>query len=199
MGRRGQKWRLNKTPLLLSEDGYLGRKLHRIEIVEDLMEITFAGSGTTSTTLTYLPHRLAKHPEHRGRLRKELQMVGSSLNEVKTLPFLNAVIKETMRLHPTIISTLPRVLDRPLTVGEHVLPKGTEVGMQNYVHHQDANVYPDRWLGEDSHIKNMDAALTPFSLGPRNCIGQNLAGAELYLATSRIAKGTQAEVEFGYD
>ncbi len=98
-----------------------------------------------------------------------------------------------MRLYPTNITTLPRVLDRYLMVGKHVLPTGTFVGMQNYVHHRDAGLFPhpdeflpDRWLKADTKVKDMEATLTPFSLGPRSCIGQNLARAELYLATSKI-------------
>jgi cytochrome P450 len=82
------------------------------------------------------------------------------------------------------------MLDVPIDVGGVVLPIGTEAGMQNYIHHRDPSVFPqpdefvpDRWLQES---KDMNTALTPFSVGPRNCIGQNLARAELYLATSKI-------------
>ena len=113
---------------------------------------------------------------------------------MKDLPYLNAAIKETMRLNPTIISTLPRVLDVPLTLPKAgiALPAGTVVGMQNYVHHRDPTVYsdphsfrPERWLGL-APSSDMEKALTPFSLGSRNCIGQNLARAELLLATSLL-------------
>ena len=181
------------TPMLVNQDNFLNRKLSQEELVEELMGLTFAGSGTTSSTLTYLIYALTCHNTVQDGLREELQTVGESLDEVKDLPLLNAIIKETMRLYPTIISTLPRVLERPLTVGKHVLPADTFVGMQNYVHHRNVNLFPDpdkfwpeRWLADDPKTKDMNASLTPFSLGPRNCIGQNLARAELYLATSKI-------------
>jgi cytochrome P450 len=181
------------TPLLLSVDTHLKRRLEDDEVLEELMGLTFAGSGTTSSTMTYLVYSLASDPELQDELRKELKTGDLTLSELQQLPLLSAVIKETMRLYPTIISTLPRVLDRPLTVGKHNLPPGTEVGMLNYVHHQDRIVFPEpdkflphRWLKRDAENKDMDAALTPFSLGPNNCIGQNLAKAELYVATSYI-------------
>lgn len=110
-----------------------------------------------------------------------------------------------MRVYPTIISTLPRILDKPLAVGKHLLPEGTFVGMQNYVHHRDPLLYPhpdefwpDRWLAdagaESGSIRDMNSALTPFSLGPRSCIGQNLARVELYLATSKVFRNYRLSV-----
>lgn len=178
------------TPLLMNIDDFLGRGLDENEIVEETLSLLFAGSRTTSTTLTYLIYALASAQDIQVQLRDELLATGENLSDIKDLPLLNAIIKETMRLYPTIISTLPRVLDTPIVAGDHVLPKDTNIGMQNYVHHRDPKVFPQpddflphRWLGDNS---DMNDALTPFSLGPRNCIGQNLARAELYLATSKI-------------
>lgn len=186
--------RFMATPLLRSEDAYLGRRLTEDEAIEEAMGLAFAGSGTTSSSLLYLFYVLSK-PQNRHiqlKLRGELQTVGRKLAEVKDLPYLNAVIKETMRLYPTIISTLPRVLDVSLESGDIELPAGTVVGMQNYVHHRSSLVYdepnafiPERWL-DQSPSSDLEKAFTPFSLGPRNCIGQNLARAELLLATSLV-------------
>jgi cytochrome P450 len=106
------------TSLLLNEDTFLGRQLSEDEAVEEAMGITFAGSGTTSTTLLYLLYNRSR-PENlqfQLKLREERRSVGESLNEVKDLTYLNAVIKETMRLNSTIISTLPRVLEVPIIV-----------------------------------------------------------------------------------
>lgn len=196
--RQGSKMDSTKrfmgTPLLRSDDPYLDRRLTEDEAIEEAMGLAFAGSGTTSSTLLYLFYTLSR-PENRhiqDKLREELQSVGSKLGEVKDLTYLNNVIKETMRLYPTIISTLPRVLDNPLISAEINLPAGTVVGMQNYVHHRDPAIYkkpnefiPERWIGVEPSSE-MEKAFTPFSLGPRSCIGQNLAKAELLLATSLV-------------
>ncbi|KAJ9640503.1 hypothetical protein H2199_006042 [Coniosporium tulheliwenetii] len=174
------------TPLLVNSDDFLGRRLTEAEVLEESMGIAFAGSGTTSTTLTYLIYAMSRPEaaEYQAKLRKELQkaaaMKGAKLRlkELQDLPFLNAVIKETMRLYPTIISTLPRTLEAPLelTAGQGtrtvVLPPGVDVGMQNYVHHQDRELFPEpgkfmpeRWLDDSdpSRLKDMQSALTPFS------------------------------------
>ncbi|KAJ9619981.1 hypothetical protein H2203_008258 [Taxawa tesnikishii (nom. ined.)] len=180
------------TPLIRNTDNFLGRQLNNEELVEEAMGAMFAGSGTTSTTLTYLFYAISR-PENQSiqeRLREEVLSISGDLQSIKQLPYLNAVIKETFRLYPTIISTLPRVLDEPLTIESHVLPPGTIVGMQNYVHQRDPTVFPDperfvpeRWL---QSTDAMDEALTPFSLGRRNCIGQNLAWLELWLAVYEV-------------
>ncbi|KIX92995.1 uncharacterized protein Z520_11268 [Fonsecaea multimorphosa CBS 102226] len=180
------------TPLLSHSDFHLGRKLNHDEVLEEAVALVFAGSGTTSTLLSYLLWCLAKHEDVQDRLRAELQGAGSSLSEIQQLPVLNAAIKETHRLYPSFMGMVPRTLDCPIVVGKHVLPKGTLVVMQNFVHQRDPFLFPDpdswlpdRWLHE---TKDMSSALTPFSLGPGNCIGQNLAKAELYLATSKIIR-----------
>jgi cytochrome P450 len=185
------------TPLLTNEDEFLGRRLTASEVDEEAMGIAFAGSGTTSTTMTYLLYALARPDGQRVqiKLREELKDAGQTIRELQELPYLDAVITETMRLFPTIISTLPRVLEAPLAVSERiVLPEGTVVGMQNYVHHQDPELFPEpekflpeRWLDKDARIE-MNAAFTPFSIGPRNCLGQNLARAEIYLAVSKVVR-----------
>ena len=97
------------TPLLLREDSYLSRKLSENEAVEEAMTIAFEGSGTTFVTIIYLLYYLSR-PDNRYmqlKLRKKLQSIGKSLKEIIDLLYLNAMIKETMRLNPIILSTLP--------------------------------------------------------------------------------------------
>ncbi|KAF5567425.1 cytochrome P450 monooxygenase [Fusarium napiforme] len=183
------------TPLATGVEGYLGRKLTHEELVEEAMGYMFAGSGTTSSTLAYLLYELSK-PENapiQERLRTEvLAIPHDDIVTIRNNTYINAVIKETLRAHPTIISTIPRLLTEPLTLGQYTLPSGTVIGMQNWLHHHDASVFPDpkkfvpeRWLNETPEMKS---ALTPFSLGKRNCIGQNLAWQELYWAVSEVMR-----------
>ncbi|KAL2289512.1 hypothetical protein FJTKL_01782 [Diaporthe vaccinii] len=179
-------------------DGWLGRQLSEAEFVEEAMGIMLAGSGTTSSTLTYLIYAISQ-PQNQhvqDHLREEVLALSGTddLAELRGAPYMNAVIKETLRLYPTIISTLPRILDQPIYINGMELPPGVVVGMQNYVHHRDPVVFPDpeafrpeRWL-ECSDLEGMEAALTPFSLGRRNCIGQNLAWCELYIGVSKILR-----------
>lgn len=185
-------------PFLHKKDEYLGRKLTEDEVVEEAMGLAFAGSGTTATTILYILYHLSR-PENRTmqlRLREELLSSGDKVADLADLKYLNAIIKETMRLNPSLIGTLPRVLTTAVETGEGkrklVFPPGTLISMQNYVHHHDPNVYPephvfnpDRWIGV-SQSSAVEKAFTPYSLGPRNCIGQNLANLEIRLAVSHL-------------
>ncbi|VTT60840.1 unnamed protein product [Fusarium fujikuroi] len=183
------------TPLATGVDNYLGRKLTHEELVEEAMGYMFAGSGTTSSTLTYLLYEISKpgNSAIQERLRTEvLAIPDDDIVAIRNNGYINAVIKETFRAHPTIISTIPRLLTEPLTLGQYTLPSGTVVGMQNWLHHRDPSVFPDpdrflpeRWFEETPEMKS---SLTPFSLGKRNCIGQNLAWQELYWAVSEIMR-----------
>lgn len=183
------------SPIATGIDGFLGRRLNHEELVEEAMGYMFAGSGTTSSTLTYLLYALSL-PENahvQEQLYSEVSALPSSdIAILRQAPYLNAVIKETFRRFPTIVSTLPRVLLEPLQLHEQILPKGTVVGMQNWIHHRNPVVFPnpdlfqpERWL---QSTEAMEASLTPFSIGRRNCIGQNLAWEELYLAVSAIMR-----------
>ena len=182
------------SPIATGIDTFLERRLNHEELVEEAMGYMFAGSGTASSTLTYLLYALSLPENERvqERLYRELNALTSS--DVSTLrqhPYLNAVIKETFRPFPTIVSTLPRVILEPIQLDEYLLPKGTVVGMQNWIHHNPAvfsspaRFEPERWL---QITEAMEASLTPFSIGRRNCIGQDLAWEELYLAVSAIMR-----------
>lgn len=187
------------SPLANGVDGFLGRKLSHEELVEEAMGYMFAGSGTTSSTLTYLLYAISRpQTMHiQARLRDEIASLPvvdgvSDVSAVRQNAYVNAVIREVMRLYPTIVSTLPRVLLEPMQIDKYTLPAGTVVGMQNWIHHRDPAVFPEpdkfipeRWLRSNDA---MDASLTPFSIGRRNCIGQNLAWQELYWAVLSIMR-----------
>lgn len=96
------------TSYVRGTDGVFGRSLVEEEIVEKAIGIMFAGSGTTSTTLTYLLYAISR-PENRHiqqRLREELKTVPNNITSIRNLPFMNAIIKETFHLYLTIFSTL---------------------------------------------------------------------------------------------
>ncbi|KAF2479811.1 cytochrome P450 [Neohortaea acidophila] len=168
----------------------------------------FGGSGTTANTLTYLLWAMLRQPELVKRLRAELEAAferdGGAVPAAATcanLPFLQAVINETLRLYPTIIATLPRKALRDTVVGGMHIPAGTIVGTQNYTIHQNETAFPDatsflpeRWLD----VKNEEAmkeAFVPFSIGARACIGINLAKMEISKTASAFFLRFDAEVD----
>ena len=112
---------------------------------------------------------------------------------------LDAVIKETMRIHSTSSLGLPRVVvGEGVTVHGHFFPPGTVLSVPSYtIHHskaiwgEDADSFrPERWNNITEEQKN---AFIPFSYGPRACVGRNVAEMELALIGATIFKNFEFE------
>lgn len=104
------------TNALAGEDAALGRPLTDSELAEECMGGMFGGSGTTANTFVYVLWAVLTQPAVQHRLRAELLEAFPDLGagvpgatECAKLPYLQAVISETLRRYPTIIATLPRV------------------------------------------------------------------------------------------
>jgi len=132
---------------------------------------------------------LIKTPSALDKLLSELSSAGISdrpkYSDTGKLPYLNAVIKESMRCFPTPTWPIERkVPTRGVTIDGIFLPKGTSVGCQPSVVHQDQAVFgehterfnPDRWLNKsDAELRLMDRAHLRFGKGKRLCLGQHIA------------------------
>ena len=101
--------------------------------------------------------------------------------EATKLPYFCAVVKEAMRLHPSVGLTMPRyVAEGGVQLAGHFIPSGYRVGMNGAVVHYDREVFgddadafnPDRWLERDA--MTMDKFMIPFGAGTRTCIGKNM-------------------------
>ncbi|KAK5000694.1 hypothetical protein LTR66_000485 [Elasticomyces elasticus] len=105
------------------------------------------------------------------------------------MTYLQAYIKETMRIHPALGQILPRIVP---TGGVHLcgkfIPEGTEVGCNAWTVHRDRAIFgddvddwrPERWLDSDEHrVKEMDRYMFIFGGGSRTCMGRHIAMLEL--------------------
>ena len=162
-----------------------------------------AGSDTGASVLRAIFYHLLKAPSTLSKLRSELSSARSR-NEISTpcptwqqtqtkLPYLCAVIKESLRLNPALALTLERIVP---AAGMQLrdpkrtfLPPGTVVGINPYVLHRDPRIFgedpdgwnPDRWLTEEEReTKSMEHALLVFGAGKRGCLGRNIAMLELH-------------------
>src|SRR5207245_2967701 len=94
---------------------------------DQMLTLLFAGHDTTATSLAFAFHNILRHPEVLERLREELlRVVGAgplAPEHVGKLEYLDATVKETLRLNP-IISEVGRVLARPMRIGGGDLPAG---------------------------------------------------------------------------
>ncbi|KAI2995014.1 hypothetical protein CBS147346_10164 [Aspergillus niger] len=154
----------------------------------DAQLVVLAGGDTTATTLSAAVYQLVQHPEQVQRLRDEVSpyTTGPShevLHEkIANLPHLNAIINETLRLHPPAATALQRKTppEGIIIDGVNIPGNMTVMCPQNVLGHSEA-VYerpmeflPERWYLQPELVKDK-SAFVPFSIGPYGCIGKPLA------------------------
>ncbi|TKA24724.1 hypothetical protein B0A50_05712 [Salinomyces thailandicus] len=174
------------------------------EIVTDRVLLAYlfaninAGSDTIGSTLRAIFYHLLKNPSTFDNLVKELQSAQQAgrlsaplptWSECQALPYLNAVVKEAIRMNPALALSLERVVPSSgLQIGHVFLPPGTIVGINPYVLHRDKRIFgddaeewqPQRWLdGDAEKVKYMDQHILSFGAGKRTCLGKNIAMLEL--------------------
>ncbi|KAF5974370.1 benzoate 4-monooxygenase cytochrome P450 [Fusarium coicis] len=136
-----------------------------------------AGSEATSITLTYIIWMLIKRPDVDHRLRQELSSLSKNYSntDLANLPYLDAVIREALRIYPPAPAPMPRVVPKSGFEFEGVsYPPGT-ISAQPYTIHRHEEVFedpdgfrPERWLNVPSEKKDrMYRAFVPFSAGQR--------------------------------
>ena len=106
--------------------------------------------------------------------------------------YLTAVLEEGLRIFPPAPTTFPRVVPAPIAICGRFVPEGFSVGVNQYACGHGSNFRdpfsfrPERWLGEPSFESDQRASREPFSVGPRNCIGKNMAYAEARLLLAKL-------------
>ena len=200
--------------LMAAVDPETGAKFSMSELWGESNLLIIAGSDTTSTALAsaffYLVHNPAKLAKATEEVRRNFSEVEEIVKSQKLgdLVYCRAVLDEGMRLSPPVGGILPRqVLPGGITVDGEKLPANVDIGVSHYAIQHNPSYYPspfefvpERWIaGAEANIRLPSgntvttkedvtvakSAFTPFSVGPRACIGKNLAYAELLLALAR--------------
>ncbi|KAL3465634.1 cytochrome P450 [Aspergillus heterothallicus] len=175
---------------------------------EEGLIILGAGSETTANTMSLALYHLTTNPEILEKLRGELKTVMPApdtpvkWSDLEQLPYLTAVVNESLRMAIEGSWRLPRVSpDAPVVYGEHVIPTGTPMITASYFVHMNPTIFPqpgkfdpDRWIEATAAGERLTRYIVSFSKGTRNCIGINLAYAELYLVIARIARQFDIEL-----
>ncbi|KAJ9133378.1 putative Benzoate 4-monooxygenase cytochrome P450 [Pleurostoma richardsiae] len=179
-----------------SKNGKLAR-LDGLDIASELADHFLAGIDTTSDTamFTIWALSLPENRKYQAKLIEELDAIpitscnedGNPTVEVSDrLPYLDAIIKETLRLYAPLPASEPRSLPVDTTIDGYLVPAGTVVSMSPYTLHRNPEVFPEplkfkpeRWLGEYGDLAEMRKWFWAFSSGGRMCIGLHLAMAEM--------------------
>ena len=176
--------------MLLSARDENGEAMSDVELRDELMTALAAGHETTATSLAWAVERLLANPSVLARLRNEVRALGSHPDpeQLAALPYLDATIKEVLRLRP-VVPLVGRVLQKPYRLGGYDLPAGTPVGAGIYLAQRDPKVYPDpeafqpeRFLG----VAPDPASWLPFGGGLRRCIGAAFATYEMKIVLGTI-------------
>jgi hypothetical protein len=176
-----------------------------LAIASELLDHLVAGHETSGITFTYMMWELSQHPELQAKLRRELLTLTLTLESlsasndteslpslpspsaIDALPLLDAVLRETLRLHSPAPAPLPRVTPASATgvsiEGYHHIPANVRVSSSSYSLHRIEEVYPhssewlpQRWLEpEPGKIHDMRRLFWPFGSGGRMCLGSNFA------------------------
>jgi len=183
--------------LLAARDEEDGSAMTDRQIRDEAMTIFLAGHETTANALTWTWYLLSQSPEVEARLRDEVRgALGSRLPtmaDVASLPFVEKVVTESMRLYPPAWMIGRRAIE-PYTIDGFTAPARTIFVMSQWVMHRDGRFFadplrfnPDRWSNEfKAALPKM--AYFPFGGGPRNCIGEAFAWIELVLLVATISQ-----------
>ncbi|XP_041270201.1 cytochrome P450 4F3-like isoform X1 [Onychostruthus taczanowskii] len=190
-GHRGRS--MDFIDLLLLTKDENGHTLSDEDIAAEADTFMFEGHDTTASGLAWLFYNLAGHPEHQERCRQEVQelLAGRDTADIEwedlsQLPFTTMCIKESLRLHPPVTAVSRRCTeDIPLRDGR-VIPKGVICLMSIYGTHHNPDLWPEPEVGSPYEVFSPEnskgrspSSFIPFSAGPRNCIGQSFAMAEM--------------------
>uniref|UniRef100_A0AAY5F0Y8 Cytochrome P450, family 4, subfamily F, polypeptide 3 n=1 Tax=Electrophorus electricus TaxID=8005 RepID=A0AAY5F0Y8_ELEEL len=181
-----------KRVTLMSVKDENGEGLSNEEIKAQADTFMFAGHDTTASAISWVLYNLAMHQEFQDRCRSEINDLLSgrdseeiTWDDLSSLTFTTMCIKESLRLHSPI-SAVTRYYSQDMSVpGERIIPAGSICLISIYGTHRNPDVWPNPEVYDpmrfdpDKSKQRSSYAFIPFSAGPRNCIGQSFAMAEI--------------------
>ena len=184
-----------------------GDGLNDKEIRDQAMTLFFAGHETTAHAMTWTWYLLSKYPEVAERLANDLQSVTNGerlcVEHLASLPYLDQVIKESMRILPSVWVFMKEPTEDVVVRGFKI-PKGAQIMISPFVTQHDPRWFespetfdPDRFSPE--RIKSIpNGAYVPFSGGGRVCIGKSFAMMEARLIIGSMVQRLQPSIPADY-
>ncbi|KAL7404326.1 hypothetical protein ABVT39_013145 [Epinephelus coioides] len=195
----GAKKRRAFLDMLLKTTDEDGNGMSHQDIQEEVDTFMFRGHDTTAASMNWAIHLLGSHPEVHRKVQQELQEVfGESdrpvnTDDLKKLKYLECVIKESLRLYPSV-PFFARNIGEDCHINGFKVPKDATAVIITYALHRDTRYFPDpeefrpeRFLPENS-VGRPPYAYLPFSAGLRNCIGQRFALMEEKVVLASILR-----------
>jgi len=184
-----------------------GTQMTERQLRDETMTLFVAGHETTALTLSWTWYLLSENPAAETRLHEELHNVlggrPAEVCDLEKLPYLHAVLQESLRLFPPAYMMARRNVE-PVRYGEYEIPAGATLLSSQWVMHRDARFFdqperflPERWLNALEE-RLPPGVYFPFGDGPRRCIGQGFAMLETALVIAAIAQKFQFRLTRGF-
>nr|AZU97075.1 cytochrome P450 [Arnebia euchroma] len=173
-------------------------KLSEHDINVFILEIFLAGSETTSSSAEWVLTELLRHPEEMTKVQAEIDKiveVGKKLEEkdIDRLPYLQAVVKEGLRLHPPLPFLIPRRATCDTNFMGYQIPKNTQVLVNVWAIGRDPDCWddpmsfkPQRFIGSKVDYKGQHFEYIPFGAGRRMCVGIPLGHRMLHFVLGSL-------------
>ncbi|XVF52763.1 hypothetical protein PTKIN_Ptkin05aG0044600 [Pterospermum kingtungense] len=184
-------------------------ELNRNHVINLLLVLFVAGTDTTSSTLEWAMAELLRNTQVLLKAKKELEEAigkGKPVEEsdINRLPYLQAIIKETFRLHPAVPLLLPRRAGADVEICGFTVPEGAQVFVNVWAIGRDPSIWenpsafmPERFLGSEIDVKGRDFGLIPFGAGRRICPGLPVANRMLPLMLGSLIHSFDWKLEGG--
>ncbi|KAK4262681.1 hypothetical protein QN277_028215 [Acacia crassicarpa] len=181
-----------------------GERIQRLSL-----DLFLAGIDTTTSTLEWAMAELLRNPRAMSKAKVELEKTigrGKPVegSDIAKLPYLQAILKETFRLHPAVPFLLPRKAEIDVELGGYTIPKGAQVLVNVWAIGRDASLWknaeqfiPERFLDSEIDVKGRNFELTPFGAGRRLCPGYPLALRMLLLMLGSLVNCFDWKLEGG--
>jgi cytochrome P450 len=177
------------------------------QVRDEMMTLFFTGHETTALALAWTFYLLGQNPDAERKLQAEVDSVlegrAPIFQDLARLPFLEMVFKESLRLYPPAYGVVREAV-KDCEIGGYPIPKGATLAMFQWVVHRDPRFFdrpeefvPERW--EKDLAKTLPrCAYFPFGAGPRLCIGNTFAQAEVPLLLATIVQKFQLKLVPGH-
>ncbi|KAK4954318.1 hypothetical protein LTR10_007748 [Elasticomyces elasticus] len=178
-------------------------------LTNQLLTILAAGHETTAAALTWASYLLGKHIDVQDRLREECRATCGRLDAeeitaevIDSIPYLEAVCNEVLRLYPPVTATSRRNI-RDTRIGDQFIPKGSNVVLSPWAINRASSMWgpdaaefkPDRWLADKNGGATSPFAFLTFLFGPRSCIGMSFAKYELKCLVATLLMHTDLRLK----
>ncbi len=186
--QKEREWNYSKLALGMKE----AKDMKLLEVAYDMGTMYEAGTDTTAMALEVFILACLSYPDFQKKAQKELdEVVGTntlpSFEPRPRLPYIDAVVKETLRWRPVSAGGIPHAVTQDDEYIGHHIPNGATVIGNHWAISLDENVYPDPYAFKPERwIENPGLPLVAFGFGRRICTGQHVAKNSLYINIARM-------------